>query len=147
MQQPWETNIKNTNLQDSVAYRILLIDFLGWYYSDAIVGALKIWGNYLAANMRYFSVSDLLKSLLSPWHRDEADYGRGFDLNRYMKIWSMNMVSRGVGFVVRISVVTFALAMEIMILCFGLIFLAFWILAPVTMTLAFLIGAGMVLGF
>jgi hypothetical protein len=140
----WETNIKNTNIQRSLTSKVLLLDFFAWYYSSSLSSLIRIWGNYLAANLHFFNILQLLKSLFSPWHRDLTDYGRGFDLGRYMRIWSLNMVSRGIGFLIRTVTILIGLFLELVILFMGVIFLMFWLVAPAVVALALFMGIGFI---
>ena len=122
--------------------RPLLLDFFHWYYLVAPKKIVEIWGNYLLANLRYYSIGLLVRTLFAHWHRDVEDYGRGFDFSRYLRVFTLNLISRGVGFVVRSVTILVGLLTELFIFVFGLLFLAFWLVAPlgVTASLAFGIG-------
>lgn len=108
----------------------LPLEFVRWYYTIAPISILDIWGGYLAANLHYFSVLLLLRTLFAYWHKDIEGYGRGFDPGRYLRVFSMNMVSRGVGFIIRMVTIVFGLIIELLIVFLGIIFLIFWLLAP-----------------
>lgn len=118
----------------------IITAFWTWYFRVAPKNIVEIWANYLKANLHYFSVLLLLRTLFYPWHRDSTGYGRGFDFKRYLEVWSLNMVARGVGLIVRIVTITIALVLEVIIFALGFLFLAFWILAPVSLTVAFFWG-------
>jgi hypothetical protein len=122
----------------------VLAEFLFWYYFIAPRNILEIWGNYLRANFHYFSLPILLRTLFAPWHRDLASYGRGFDFETFFKVFSGNLVSRGVGFVVRSVTIIVGLSFELLIFFAGLFFLCFWLAAPFTLTAAFFYGLKLV---
>ena len=106
------------------------IEFLNWFYFKAPREIIAIWGNYLTANLHYFSILLLLRTAFSPWHKDLEGYGRGFELARYARVAMMNGVSRGIGVIVRVSTILFGLAVETLILFAGLLFLVFWLALP-----------------
>ena len=118
----------------------IITAFWTWYFRVAPKNIVEIWANYLKANLHYFSVFLLLRTLFSPWHRDTSSYGRGFNFKRYMEVWSLNMVSRVVGLIVRAVTIIFAIFLEVFISAFGFLFLAFWLLAPVSLTATFFWG-------
>src|SRR3989344_6954049 len=121
----------NTNILNKIdENRRENIRFFGWHYTFAPRQIIEIWIGFLAATLHYFSVGLLLRTLVSPWHRDTTGYGRGFDFKRYLSIWSLNMVSRGVGFIVRSVTIVLALLAEVLIAVIGLMFLALWFTAP-----------------
>ena len=123
----------------------LFFQFFHWYFVLAPKDILSIWAGYLQANLHYFAIILLLRTLFAPWHRDLEGYGRGFDFGRYFRVFTMNMVSRGVGFVVRLVVVLVGLSAEVLILAAGLVFLIFWIVAPVILTIMLIKGLSMIL--
>ena len=118
----------------------IITAFWTWYFIAAPKNIVEIWANFLKANLHYFSVLLLLRTLFAPWHRDKTGYGRGFDFKKYLEIWSLNMVARGVGFIIRSVTILIALVVEAFIMVVGLIFLSFWLLAPISLTAAFFWG-------
>jgi len=118
----------------------IIIAFWTWYFGVAPKNIVEIWANFLKADLHYFSVFLLLRTLFSPWHKDKTGYGRGFDFKRYLEVWVLNMIARFVGFIVRSVTIAIAVIAEIFILAFGLMFLSFWMLAPVALTVAFFWG-------
>ena len=123
----------------------LFLQFFHWYFVLAPKNILSIWSGYLQANLHYFAVILLLRTLFAPWHRDSEGYGRGFDFGRYFRVFTLNMVSRGVGFVVRLVVVLVGLSAEVLILAVGLVFLIFWIVAPIFLMIILIKGLSMIL--
>ncbi|MCL5435603.1 MAG: hypothetical protein M1275_00805 [Patescibacteria group bacterium] len=121
------------------------VEFLYWYYFIAPRNILEIWGNYLVSNVHYFSLPILFRTLLSPWHRDLESYGRGFDLDTFVKVLGGNLVSRGVGLVVRSVAIFVGLSFEIVIFAGGLFFLSFWLAAPFALTASFFYGWKLIL--
>lgn len=101
---------------------------------------MKIWRNFLQFIWRYFSVRLLLATLLATWRRDLTDYGRGFDLRRYLEVFALNTVSRLIGFVVRLVFIFLALVLEVLLLLTGLLLFALWLGAVVFVPGFFVVG-------
>ena len=80
-----------------------MLTYLIWHYSSGLQGFLKIWGNYLAFFAHYFSLGLLLKTLISPWHRDVTlTNWRGFHPLLTLQKFVNNIFSRFMGMLVRI---------------------------------------------
>ncbi|MDP2933371.1 MAG: hypothetical protein Q8N81_04545 [bacterium] len=139
-----ETKLENQSFSNPSFRGPVLFLLVYWYYFVAPLDILKIWGNYLVAAFHYFSIPLLLRTLFSYWHRDIEDYGRGFDFERFMSVFSMNMVSRGVGFIIRSVVIVFGLAAEILLLVGGLVFLIFWLVSPIAVAVLVVFAIKMV---
>lgn len=135
-----ETKTNTTLTADLYSYP-MPVALIFWFYAIAPRKIVEIWGNYLAAVLHYFSITLLLRTLFAPWHRDTEGYGVGFDLSRYFRVFSMNMVSRGVGFVMRAFVIVFGLALECIVIVSGIFSLFFWLATP------FIVVAAAILGF
>ncbi|OGE81834.1 MAG: hypothetical protein A2826_02585 [Candidatus Doudnabacteria bacterium RIFCSPHIGHO2_01_FULL_43_23] len=118
----------------------IITAFWTWYFLVAPKNILEIWSNYLSASLQYFSVFLLLRTLISPWHRDTTSYGRGFDFKRYLEVWSLNMVARVIGLIIRLATIAIAIVSGMLILAVGFLFLIFWLMAPVALTAAFFWG-------
>jgi len=78
----------------------------------------------------FFSIDLLLKTLILPWKRDEIDT-TNMSLDDRLKVWIMNLVSRFVGAVIRMSVIIFGLLTIIGIFILQVIALIGFILMPV----------------
>jgi len=64
---------------------------------------LVLWKNFTLFLIDHFSVEDLLKTLLSPWHRDViAKSWRGLHPGKFLKVHAENILSRFLGGIVRV---------------------------------------------
>lgn len=111
--------------------------FIYWYFVVAPKNILGIWNNYLAAVMHYFSVPLLFRTLFSYWHRDLEGYERASDLGSYFAIFTINLLSRIFGFVVRIWTIFFSFIALLCVCLIGGICLLGWVAAPIVIPFAF----------
>ena len=101
---------------------------------------LLAWRNYLAFNLEFFSVGLLLKTWFAPWHQYKWDYGRGFDLGRFLEVFFSNMITRVLGAFMRSVLIIVGLVAEVFIFLIGLIIVAGWFVLPVLLFLGFGFG-------
>ncbi|MFC1663637.1 hypothetical protein ACFL0A_00710 [Patescibacteria group bacterium] len=73
----------------------------------------------------------LLKTLFSPWRKYEWSPGKGFDINRYLDAFFSNLISRALGFIIRIVLILVGISVEIFIFFGGLIIIIIWLLLPI----------------
>jgi len=100
-----------------------------WWYGRGWLLAVQRTGVRASAAVARFSVGQLLGSLFAPWHRIVSAGGR--DLATKFQDMVGNLVSRLVGFVVRLSVLFAALIVFIGIGVFGIVEIVGWPLLPV----------------
>jgi hypothetical protein len=108
---------------------MLVFELVRWWYSD---GWLKLGQNFglrLRQVYQMFSVPILLTTLFAPWKRIVTYPGQG--LNEKMRAMIDNLVSRFVGFGVRILVIIAALVSLAVIALLGLVSFVIWPLVPI----------------
>lgn len=119
---------------------VLLLRYFKWHYAHATGEILKAWAAILWFNLNYFSVGLLLESFFSPWRRIVWDYGRGFDVGRYLFIFASNLVSRILGAVMRSFLIVAGVAIELLLVGLGILLLLAWFLLPLFIGTAFYYG-------
>lgn len=107
---------------------MLAVDFFRWWYGPGWTGVIKAIRRRLNTLAAMFSVSVLLRTLFSPWRRIMTYPGSG--LAAHMRALGDNIISRCVGFVVRILALLAASCSFIALLVFGVIQLIVWPLLP-----------------
>ncbi len=117
-----------------------LFTWLRWQYLESPRLLIKIAGNFLHFNLSFFSFSLLLKTLFHPWRKYQESYGRGFDPKRFFSALSFNAISRVLGAIIRILVITIGGVSTLFLLLLGLAAFILWILSPL------LIFTGLILG-
>jgi len=118
----------------------ILFLWLYWHFFEVPKNILKVWRNFLLFNLNYFSIPLLLKTFFSHWHRYEWSYGRGFDLQRYLWVFSSNMISRFLGAIMRSILIFIGVIIEIFIIFAGIILLLGWLILPVFLILGLIFG-------
>ena len=121
----------------------MVVGFIYWFYAIAPRNILDIWKNYLKANLHFFSVPMLYKTLFQPWHRDTESYGRGFDIEKFLNTLGLNIASRAIGFIIRGFMIIFALIVELVIILVGATFFVFWLALPFIIFFVFMGSMGL----
>lgn len=99
----------------------IFIKYLYWQLILTPKKVLTILKNYLAFGLDFFSIKETLRSLFSPWRRYLWDYGRGFDIGRYIEVFFSNVITRIIGFVMRLFLIIFFLIYEAIVLIAGIL--------------------------
>ncbi|MBZ9578495.1 hypothetical protein KJA14_01450 [Patescibacteria group bacterium] len=119
----------------------ILIQYLVWHFFDVPKEILLGWRNFLLFNLNYFSIPLLLKTFFSHWRQYKWDYGRGFDIPRYIESFFSNLISRILGAIMKSILIFIGILTEIFVVLFGVIIFVGWIVLPV------LLIAGLWFGF
>lgn len=107
-------------------------NFLFWYYGQGIHELLEICKNFLFCAWRFFSIIELLITILSPWRRDVSPQTwRGFHPLKTAELIVGNLISRILGAIVRIVVICFGIVACLCILAGGIVISFFWIGPPI----------------
>jgi hypothetical protein len=105
----------------------VIFELLRWWYGPGWVLAFKRINTRTANVAHAFSAGTLLKTLFAPWKRIQYQ-GKSFDDK--VRAFTDNLVSRVVGFTVRIGVLIAAFVMIIGSLIMGTAIAIVWPLVP-----------------
>jgi len=113
---------------------MLLFDFFTWWYGRGFSELFIKIGHYITSIWRRFSVVSLSRTMFDPWRRittetDKSLQGKGRALVD-------NMVSRFVGFTIRLLTIFTAIIAIMAISLFGLVFIVAWPIAPLLVLLS-----------
>ena len=86
----------------------LLVGFILWYYSRAILDMIAVWFNMMWFITNFFSVPLLISTLFSPWRR-MTDDGKPKSVEDFLKAFVMNIMSRVFGACIRIVIIVVGL--------------------------------------
>lgn len=99
---------------------------LSWWYSQGWLWILRGIQTRLRAIGKTFAVKILIQTLFSPWKRIYSPS----TLRTFFRDAADNAISRGVGTVVRGTILLWALILSILVLVFGLLSLIIWPFLP-----------------
>lgn len=127
-----------------MTFQETLFHFFEWWFIDA---PRAIWRGtvvMLEKVLAFFSIETLISTLFLPWKRD-AQPTENLSLDAAFRALIGNLISRGIGFLVRIFTIVAGVAvLAAVFLIGGLFLLAFMIWPPAS---AILIGRGLALIF
>lgn len=118
----------------------IFFKYLYWQLILTPKKVLSILKNYLIFGFDFFSINETLRSLFSPWRRYLWDYGRGFDIGRYFETFLSNIITRIIGFIMRLFLIAFFLIYEIVVLILGLLLFFASIIYPFLFIIAMIYG-------
>ncbi|MFA5086466.1 MAG: hypothetical protein WC468_02680 [Candidatus Paceibacterota bacterium] len=108
----------------------IFIKYLYWQLILTPKKALNILKNYLVFGFQFFSIKETLRSLFSPWRRYMWDYGRGFDPGKWLEVFFSNVITRVIGFIMRLFLIALFIVYEIAVFVLGLLFVILSIIYP-----------------
>lgn len=121
---------------------ITVPEFVRWYYWLQPRAILMSYFAYLRSFVEIFSFTFLFRTLFSPWKQISDGYPKkGFDIGQIAQSFTLNMVSRTIGFLFRMFTLTFGfIAVTVLTVWFGAYYLL-WLCFPIV----FWFGLGYVL--
>jgi len=106
----------------------LAVGFFSWWYSIGWVILVKNVQKRLSNTLAMFSVPSLMRTLFAPWKRIVTNPGAG--LSAHLSAIGDNMVSRAIGFTIRLFVLLAALVSMLLIMAIGIVQIVLWPLIP-----------------
>jgi len=107
------------------------MNFLAWHFSGGIEFYTKKYILALERINHFFSIGLLFKTLFSPYKRLIVIKEKpGFDFAEYFERLSFNLVSRFIGFWVRLFLIIIGVSLYLFVFIFGALGLILWILLP-----------------
>lgn len=109
------------------------MEFLSWHYSKGLDNYIKSWSRALNWTLHYFSLSLLLQTLFAPWKRlIVADTSPGLNLQKKFETFTFNLISRGIGAVVRLILFGSGIVIIFLIYIAGIFGLLIFLVIPVS---------------
>lgn len=112
--------------------------FFTWWYGQGWALVFKNIQRRLRQTSQMFSISILLKTLFSPWHRIVSYPGAS--IGDHMRAMTDNLVSRFVGFTVRIFVLIAAGISLLIVAVVAIIEIIAWPLVPLAIVAGIIKG-------
>lgn len=116
---------------ERMAMVFLIRDYLRWHYTASIGELLGILRNLFWFFAHLFSLRLLLATLFAPFHRIREDYFGMADIEKTLASIAANLVSRAVGFLLRMIVIALGIITEGVLIAVALPILVVWIFLPV----------------
>ena len=120
--------------------KIIILRFWAWYYTGGLKGLIKIWRNFVIFVREYYSIPLLLRTLFYPWRRDITKYRRGFSFKAFFETLTFNLISRGLGLVIRSVTVVIGLICLIGVIVLGALALIVWLILPAILVFFIITG-------
>jgi len=119
----------------------LIFEFFWWHFFEFPKRIVEATKDFLRFSFYHFSILDLLKTLFSPWRGYVwVKTKRGFDLGEILEVFASNLVSRILGAIARIFIISMGLFFSFLILIFGILVLFLWIFSPAILIFLILYG-------
>lgn len=80
--------------------------------------------------VQFFSFAILIKTLFSPWERMGEKYNKGFNIEAILSTFIVNVLMRGLGFLIRVIVLLVGFFFLVFSMIIGLLGGLAWILFP-----------------
>lgn len=103
--------------------------FFKWWYGEAYMRLLKYLRAAYVFSFDLFSVKICIKTLFAPWKRDAISY-EGLSLQQKFQVWSLNVASRLIGFMIKSMTVFCYVIFSLLLSIFAFLSILVWLLYP-----------------
>ena len=118
--------------------------YLVWWYAQEPAYIWKAITVITSKVFHSFSVVLLLRTLFDPWKRDVTTQENA-SLDVVFKLWLNNLISRFVGFIIRLVTIIVGLILTVVVFLVLLTGFACWLFMPVIIVLLFINGVRTIL--
>lgn len=122
---------------------MLFFAWLSWWYTAGWLECLKRVENAVRGVLKSFSVNTLLRTLFAPWKQIVAIKDPNENIQMKIRGFFDTLVSRTVGFFVRIITLVTASVMILLYTALGIALLVIWPLLPVSVPALIAKGFGL----
>lgn len=107
-----------------------MLTYFSWWYGEGLVNFWLATGIMTEKIFSFFSIKLLLRTLFDPWKRD-AYYVENASIDIRLKIWFNNLISRFIGFIIRLFTISLGLVATVLFFMFFLVLIFIWVLLPI----------------
>ncbi|TSC74536.1 MAG: hypothetical protein G01um101448_55 [Parcubacteria group bacterium Gr01-1014_48] len=118
----------------------LLVIYAVWHYSRGLHDFFSLWENGFRFIVHFFSLSLLLRTFFSPFHRLREMSPRGFHPADYIASMTVNIIMRIVGVLLRGALITAGIVSLFVVALLGTALLVAWVFLPVFVAALFIRG-------
>ncbi len=114
--------------------------YLLWHYSEAYKELFSVCKNLIWFVVHFFSLPQLLKTLFSPWRRIVEEKKKAWDLEDFASRILINILSRIIGAIMRLLVISIGLVCLIVTLTLAALTCILWVFMPAIIIGCFVLG-------
>lgn len=108
----------------------IITAWIVWHLYEMPQLLFLIWKNFLHFAFTFFSITVLIKTFFSPWHRIVLYYPKSFSIEGYYATFISNLFSRFIGMIARSIFIIFGFAISVFVFLLGFFVILIWILMP-----------------
>jgi len=108
---------------------MFLVGILSWWYSDGIIGRIRMIKNRLKVSADFFSIGLLIETLFAPFRQISAG-SVGGSISNQIRAFFDKLLSRIIGSIVRSSMIIAGLVVMLAQILFGIFVIVFWLITP-----------------
>ncbi|MDD4409268.1 MAG: hypothetical protein PHW52_01285 [Candidatus Pacebacteria bacterium] len=108
----------------------IALAYFYWYYFEMTKDILRIFQGYLRYWVFFFSIKQTFRSLFSPWKMMD-DPQKGNLMAEIFETAINSLISRAIGFVMRLFLLSFFFAIEAITIVVGVSLFVIWIFMPI----------------
>jgi hypothetical protein len=123
----------------------MVVLFVQWLYFDAPKANTAFFGELITAFFHYFSITLLGRTLFDPWRHDATDMSR-LPLSQWGSAFLNNLVSRLIGFLLRIGTILIGLLFITITVIVGALYIVAWYALPILLLLSIFYGFSLMIG-
>lgn len=123
----------------------MIILYLRWYFWEFPKEIIRIWKNFILFCINFFSIPFLFKTLFSYWHKHSWKYEKGSGISRFFESLTGNIISRGLGAIMRMLLILLGFFVFTLVIILGVIFLISWIFLPLVIICLIIFGINFIL--
>ncbi len=120
---------------------MLFLDFLKWWYGPGWLLRVQMLSQHVKNMSEFFSVGTLLKTLFAPWRQNITRTLDDQGISASFSALLDNIISRLVGFTVRVFVFFVAIISLAVVAILNLIYVVIWPLIPFSPAIILSTGA------
>ncbi|MBP9842921.1 MAG: hypothetical protein KBC62_02860 [Candidatus Pacebacteria bacterium] len=124
-------------------FSTIIGDYVRWHYTRAFGELFHLWLNFLWFIIHFFSLKELMTSLLSPWRRMTEQKRQGWNFEDMMSYIIINLLSRIIGFIMRSGVIIIGLVCLTITIITGAILFLLWLFLPALVVATLLAGVAL----
>ncbi len=106
-------------------------DYFVWHYSRAFKELFGLWKNFLWFVTHFFSLPQLTRTFFAPFKRIQERRKRGFDIEDWLGVFLVNIISRLIGALLRSVLITVGLLCWLLTALVGGMIFLLWVVLPV----------------